>query len=233
MTPGAFRIYALAIIGPRAWRIDAVISRVIDWDNLRAAFVRVEASEGMAGVDGVSIARFRRELDVNLDLLSRELAGRKYLPLPLRLIRLWVKAEVYDGEKVYALCKGICQGSVISPMLANLFLDELDEGLLSRGYQLVRYSDDFIVHAKSRPEAERALECTEEILERLHLVLDHEDTHVTDFERGFKYLGLLFVGDNIFAPFDRPRREKRILYMPPPFDLAGYLAGRRGAQPEE
>lgn len=313
-----------------------MISRVIDWDNLRAAFVRVEASEGMAGVDGVSIARFRRSMDVNLDQLSGELAGGKCLPLPLlrflvakpdgspralsvpavrdrvaqaavlnvvgplfeaeyedvsfayrkgrsvrqaalrikelkeqgyrrlveadidsffdevdhdlllakvskvlsdpdvcRLIRLWVKAEVYDGEKVYTLNKGICQGSVISPMLANLFLDELDEGLLSRGYQLVRYSDDFIVLAKSRREAERALECTEEILRRLHLVLDQEDTHVTDFEKGFKYLGLMFVGDSIFAPFDRPKREKRILYMPPPFDLAGYLAGRRGMQPEE
>lgn len=91
----------------------------------------------------------------------------------------------------------------------------------------MRYSDDFIVLAKSRSEAEKALACTKEILDRLHLVLDPEDTHITDFDKGFQYLGLLFVGGSIFAPLDRPPKERHVLYMPPPFDLAGYLAGRR------
>ncbi|MBW1992449.1 MAG: RNA-directed DNA polymerase [Deltaproteobacteria bacterium] len=148
-------------------------------------------------------------------------------PHLLRLLRLWVQAEVYDGEKIFVMKKGIPQGAVISPLLANLFLDELDETLSSRGYHLVRYADDFVILTKTRPEAEAALELTEEVLTRLHLSLDPEDTAITRFEAGFKFLGLIFLKDSILAPFDRPKREKRVLYFPPPFDLAAYLASRK------
>ncbi|MBW2135889.1 MAG: RNA-directed DNA polymerase [Deltaproteobacteria bacterium] len=306
------------------------MSKLTNLANLYAAFTRVEASRGMAGVDGVSIAAFKRKLHFNLNSLANDLAADRYTPLPLlrllvakpdgspralavptvrdrvaqaavlnvieplfeaqfeevsfayrkgrsvkqaacrikglreqgyryvvdadldaffdnidhdllftkvarlisdpailKLIRLWVKAEVYDGEKVYVMAKGIPQGAVISPLLANLFLDELDESLLAQGYKLVRYADDFIILTRSCPEAENALELTEEILARLHLALDLKDTQITDFEQGFKYLGLIFLGDSILAPFDRPRKEKRVLYMPPPFDLQSYLAGKR------
>ncbi|MEW6296012.1 MAG: reverse transcriptase domain-containing protein [Candidatus Diapherotrites archaeon] len=143
------------------------------------------------------------------------------------LIRVWVKAEVYDGEKVFVMDKGIPQGAVVSPILANLFLDELDESLTAQGYRLVRYADDFVLLAKTRPQAEAALEATEEVLARLHLALDAEDTAITDFDQGFKFLGLIFLKDSIFVPFDRPSRERRVLYYPPPFDLKGYLERRR------
>lgn len=145
----------------------------------------------------------------------------------LRLIRLWVTAEVYDGKKIFVLQSGIPQGTVVSPTLANLFLDEFDEAIIARGHQLVRYSDDFIVLARTRSEAESALEFTEETLAHLHLNLDEEDTGITDFRTGFKYLGLIFLEDSILSPFDRPKKIKQILYMPPPFDLKGYLAGKR------
>jgi len=69
---------------------------------------------------------------------------------------MWVKAEVWDGKRVYRMTKGIPQGSVISPILANLFLDEFDEALLKKGYKLVRYADDFVILCKTEPEAERA-----------------------------------------------------------------------------
>ncbi len=168
---------------------------------------------------------------IDQDLLWTRVEAVVGDPAILRLLRLWVRAEVYDGEKVFTLQRGIPQGSVVAPTLANLFLDELDEALLARGHKLVRYSDDFVVLARTLPEAEQALELTGEVLERLHLALDAEDTAITDFSRGFKFLGLIFSGEAILAPFDRPPRRKRILYMPPPFDLAGYLAARR--KPEQ
>ncbi len=60
----------------------------------------------------------------------------------LRLIDLWIRAEVWDGESVKVINKGIPQGSSVSPVLANLFLDELDEAMLNKGYRYIRYADD-------------------------------------------------------------------------------------------
>jgi RNA-directed DNA polymerase len=50
-------------------------------------------------------------------------------PEILNLLKLWVKAEVYDGDKVFVMERGLPQGAVISLLLANLFLDQLDETL--------------------------------------------------------------------------------------------------------
>ena len=99
--------------------------------------------------------------------------------------------------------------------------------MISKGFKMVRYSDDFIILSKSCSEAEKALDLTEEVLEQAGLLLDEEDTRITEFGSGFKFLGVIFLGDSIFAPYDRPPKERKILYMPPPFDLQGYLKGKR------
>ena len=94
---------------------------------------------------------------------------RKYIDIPFiqELIELWLKTEVWDGERLTILEKGIPQGSPVSPILANLFLDELDEEMLGRGYKIVRYSDDFIVLCKDREEAGKALQLSKEVLNKL------------------------------------------------------------------
>ena len=144
----------------------------------------------------------------------------------LRLIEMWVKAEVYDGESVFRLEKGIPQGSVISPILANLFLDSLDEELMERGYKLVRYGDDFLILCKKEDEAIEAVEITDDILEDLSLDLNEEKTAVVDFDQGFKYLGVLFVRSLIMVPFERKKKERKVLYVPPPLDIGAYLRSR-------
>lgn len=145
-----------------------------------------------------------------------------------RLLRLWIHAEVWDGAAVTVLERGIPQGSVISPILANLFLDDLDEELLRRGLKLVRYADDFVILSKDRAQAEAALEVTDRILELLRLDLDEEKTAIVHFDHGFKYLGVIFVRSLIMVPFEKASRERKVLFMPPPLDLAAHL--RRKAQ---
>lgn len=149
----------------------------------------------------------------------------------LRLIAGWVRAVVWDGRAFSTRVKGIPQGAVISPLLANLFLDELDEALLDKGYKLVRYADDFIILCKTRPQAEAALELTDTVLEGMELELDDEDTRVTSFDAGFRFLGVLFVRSLAWIPLDKPPRDRRVLCYPDLPDLRRHRHSLKATRP--
>lgn len=111
----------------------------------------------------------------------------------LRLIRLWLKATIVDDKQRYKLHKGISQGSPISPMLANLYLDRLDKALLDQQYKIIRYADDFVILCKSEKQAKRALALSSEVLEQLRLCFNQSKTRITHFNRGFRFLGVDFI----------------------------------------
>ncbi|HKH48242.1 MAG TPA: reverse transcriptase/maturase family protein, partial [Thermoanaerobaculia bacterium] len=130
------------------------------------------------------------DIDSFFDNISHErlLARLARLPLDLyvrELFERWIRVEIYDGRRIYPLQRGIPQGSVVSPMLANLFLDELDENLALFGQTLVRYGDDFVILCKSPEQAAEALELTDYLLEELDLQLNQEKTRTTSFDQGF------------------------------------------------
>ena len=89
---------------------------------------------------------------------------------------------------------GVPQGSPISPVLANMYLDPLDETLLQQGHKVVRYADDFVVLCKSHNEASQALATTQRVLNSLHLSFNPDKTRLADFEHGFVFLGHFFIG---------------------------------------
>ena len=101
--------------------------------------------------------------------------------------------------------------------------------MLKEGYRIIRYADDFIILCKSPERAEDALELTNEVLARLDLVLDEAD--VISFDQGFQFLGVHFVRSMIFIPFDKPKRDKKILFYPPPLDMKDYLKSKREQKP--
>jgi len=140
------------------------------------------------------------------------------------LLYLWIKAEVWDGHALQKLEKGIPQGSAVSPILANLFLDELDEVMLQKGYKYVRYADDYVILCKTPDEASTALELSKKILAKLDLELDDEE--IKSFEDGFKYLGVIFLNDMIMKPFEEHKKKSKVLSYPALFDLEGYLSSR-------
>jgi group II intron reverse transcriptase/maturase len=162
------------------------------------AVARIERlrDEGYRWVADADIRNFFDEIDQ--DLLMREVETLVKDPGILGLIRLWLRAEVQDGDRSYRLTRGVPQGSPLSPLLSNLYLDRLDEALLNENLKLVRFSDDFVVLCRNRSAAEQALELTGEVLEGLKLALHEEKTRVVDFDHGFRFLGVQFIRSMAF-----------------------------------
>ncbi|OFC30308.1 CRISPR-associated endonuclease Cas1 [Acidithiobacillus caldus] len=149
-------------------------------------------------------AGFRWVVDADIYQFFDEIAHLRLLrkvkeALPdyelVQWIARWMRAPIQDQHSLSIPRKGIAQGSPLSPLLANLYLDELDERLLENGYRVVRYADDFIVLCKDRGEAERALHLSEDVLHLLQLRIQPDKTHVTNFQEGFSFLGVNFLND--------------------------------------
>jgi group II intron reverse transcriptase/maturase len=147
--------------------------------------------EGFRWVVDADITAFFDELDQ--ELLMRELRELVKEERLLDLIGQWLHSEVQDGGGLKLLTKGVPQGSPISPLLSNLYLDHLDEALLGENLRLVRFSDDFLILCKDQKQAEQALELTEAVLKVLKLRLNRAKTQIVDFVRGFRFLGVEFV----------------------------------------
>lgn len=159
--------------------------------------------------------------NVDHTLLLTKFQKFSHFPYLQTLIELWLKAEIWDGKALTISQKGIPQGSPISPIMANLFLDELDEEFLKKGYKFIRYADDFIILCKKPEEAKHALQLSKQVLDKLLLTLDEEQ--IVTFEEGFKFLGVTFVRSMIMVPFDRPKKERKVLFYPDPLNIIDYL----------
>lgn len=134
----------------------------------------------------------------------------------LEIIWKWVtQSIVFKGQRIQR-DRGIPQGAAISPLLANLLLDEFDEELQDR-FRLIRYADDFIILCKSKEEAEAALEEVKEAIRKLELTIKPAKTQVTHFETGFQYLGYIFCRSAVIETEKKKKKNKRsTLVIPAP-----------------
>ena len=108
----------------------------------------------------------------------------------LRLIRQFLKAGVMNDGAYEDTEIGSPQGGVISPLIANIYLDYFDQAMRSKGIQIVRYADDILVFARSPRQAEKYNKIAHEILENeLKLTVNREKTHITSVYKGVAYLG--------------------------------------------
>ncbi|MBZ5724348.1 MAG: RNA-directed DNA polymerase [Acidobacteriia bacterium] len=153
--------------------------------------------------------------------VDREIAiGRLATLVPdetvVRLARLWLDSAVWDGLHLTRPTLGLPEGAVISPMLANLCLDVLDDRLLAEGIKMVRYADDFVVLTKGRKAAEQAQALTEEVLAGLRLRLNQGKTRIVRFSEGFKFLGIIFLKDLLLQPWKPGRKRLKVLSVAPP-----------------
>lgn len=113
----------------------------------------------------------------------------------LALIADYLKAGVMDTMNGWQPTEqGTPQGAVISPLLANVYLNPLDHHMAQRGWEMVRYADDFVVLCRSQEEAERALVEVQQWVEANALTLHPDKTRVVDATQrgGFDFLGYHF-----------------------------------------
>ena len=133
---------------------------------------------------------------VNHDILMHRLARRIDDKSVLRLIRRYLAAGAMDGGVVIERHEGTPQGGPLSPLLANVLLDEVDRALERRGHRFVRYADDCNVYVRSRRAGERVLAQLRWLYDRLHLKINDAKTAVADVtERTFLGFGFGFDRD--------------------------------------
>ena len=155
--------------------------------------IRQAVNRGQNWVVDADIAAFFDEIDgAVLDkLVARRICDRRLQ----KLLRQWQRAGALDGDDVVPTEQGNSQGSVISPLLANVVLHELDrlwEDRCGHLGQLVRYADDLVVLCRTERDAQEALRRVGRILSRLGLRLHPTKTQVVfvgDGEQGFDFLG--------------------------------------------
>ena len=109
----------------------------------------------------------------------------------LRLIEQFLSSGVMVDGQWEATQTGSPQGGVISPLIANIYLDAFDQEMKRRGHRIVRYADDILILCRSRAGAENAKRQATQILEKgLKLKVNQEKSHLADSEEGIKFLGV-------------------------------------------
>jgi group II intron reverse transcriptase/maturase len=151
--------------------------------------------------------------DLVMSLVEERIGDRR----TLKMLRQWLKAGVVDDGAWRATELGSPQGGVISPLLANIFLDYLDrewERESSGLGVLVRYADDFVVLCRTREAAEEALRRLGDILGRLHLTLHPEKTRLV--ELGLGKDGFVFLGCYLRIVRSHFRKKQYLFRWPAP-----------------
>ena len=112
----------------------------------------------------------------------------------LSLLEALLNQRVIEGLEGWAPTAGTPQGAVISPLLANIYLDPLDHLLLDAGFQVTRYADDLVIQCRSEAEARAALASLKSWADFARLSLHPEKTCLVDATRpgGFDFLGYHF-----------------------------------------
>jgi RNA-directed DNA polymerase len=163
-------------------------------DAVMAAKRYVE--EGRRYVVDVDLEKFfdRVSHDVLMGRLAKRIPDRRVLGL----IRRYLEAGVMVNGVVREQGEGTPQGGPLSPLLANVLLDEVDKELEKRGHAFVRYADDCNVYVRSRRAGERAMALLRQLFERLQLRVNEAKSAV----------GLVWnrkiLGYSFWKPKDRP-----------------------------
>ena len=134
-------------------------------------------AEGRRWVVDVDLEKFFDR--VNHDMLMARVARKISDKRILRLIRRYLQAGIMDEELIKASREGTPQGGPLSPLLSNIFLDDLDKELERRGHKFCRYADDCNIYVGSKKAGENVMASVTKFLEkRLKLKVNRKKSSV-------------------------------------------------------
>jgi RNA-directed DNA polymerase len=142
--------------------------------------------EGRRIVVDVDLSKFFDR--VNHDILIDRLRKRVNDAGVIRLVRAYLNAGIMDGGVVVERQEGTPQGGPLSPLLANVLLDEVDQELERRGHRFARYADDYNVYVHSRKAGERVMALLRRRYDKLCLTINESKSAVASAFRR-KFLG--------------------------------------------
>jgi RNA-directed DNA polymerase len=145
--------------------------------------------EGRRIVVDVDLSKFFDR--VNHDILIDRLRKRVNDTGVIRLVRAYLNAGIMNGGVVAERLEGTPQGGPLSPLLANVLLDEVDRELERRGHRFARYADDCNVYVRSRKAGERVMALLRRRYDKLRLKINESKSAVTRVF-GRKFLGYAF-----------------------------------------
>lgn len=172
--------------------------------------VMSEADQGYVWAVDMDLEKFFDT--VNHSRLIRKLSTRIKDGRVISLITRMLKSGGWTQGKVEKSEVGLMQGGPLSPLLANIYLDELDKELEKRGHRFARYADGLVILCKSKRSAQRTLKSVTRFIEgRMKLKNNETKTTVSHITRGVKFLGHGFykTKDGYF-PTVHPKSKERL-----------------------
>jgi group II intron reverse transcriptase/maturase len=142
-----------------------------------------------------------------LELVQRRVVDRKNV----RMIRGWLKAGILHKGEIEHPELGSPQGGVLSPLLANIYLHEVDREWQARTPRavLVRYADDMLILCPTKQDARREFDHLKAVLSGLELTLNEEKTRLAFVHDGFDFLGFSFR-KGVYTTRDGRKRETTV-----------------------
>ncbi len=233
--PGEFRTLGIPTIYDRVCqqallnRLEPIFEPVLDdanfgyrrgrstKDALRKVWKEIE--DGREWIVDADLKDFFGSVDHEklLTLVAQRVADGRVL----RLVEAMLTAGSYGQGRLFPTERGTPQGGVVSPLLSNILLTPFDREMRSRGYQLTRYADDWVVTCKSASEARTALAVAMKILKALGVNINPQKTRIVHVRHGFEFLGY------------KIKRGKRPLRLPPGKIKSGAREGALYAYPRQ
>lgn len=160
-------------------------------DNKRAAQITHQYSNYYKWVVDVDLRKYFDSIDHDtmMCLLEKRINDRRIL----RLIRYWLKAGVLENSEIIEPECGTAQGGVISPLLSNIYLNEIDKLWVDNStVKLVRFADDMVFMCRSELQAKWVLRKLKTQLAEMKLTLNEEKTKIRHVSQSFDFIGFTY-----------------------------------------